>query len=293
MACNDGPDTDLPLETGNDSKWNLESLSGAHPPGNFLIKGSQQPNLPVHKNFRDCHYDLHQPPCGHSYQSNDMVKHGPSVSQPHLRRLAKWEFKIWCQMNLQTRTRCLLWTTQTSNNRTSLIFRLGWPKHTPVSLLVSTWIIKSSSKTREFPDGTPSSTPFSDSKKAALSELLFIKKVQMTIRTHSPKKQEVIPLVDWTRSIEVYPWYTTGILLLRSTWGNSRLEQNPNSKSLQFNLVHFSFIYTALSQPGTPKQEPSCCQVTTVNTVSLCWFNLWTLYPFKLCLMSIFCTCFL
>lgn len=157
--------------------------------------------------FRDCHYDLHQPPCGHSYQSNDRVKHGPSVSQPHLRRLSKWEFKIWCQMNLQTRTRCLLWTTQKSNNRTSLIFRLGWPRHTPVSLLVSTWIIKSSSKTREFPDGTPSSTPFSDSKKAALSELLFIKKVQMTIRTHSPKKQEVIPLVDWTRSIEVHPWY--------------------------------------------------------------------------------------
>lgn len=145
--------------------------------------------------FRDCLYDLHQPPCGHNYQSNGRVKHGPSVSQPHLRRLSKWEFKIWCQMNLQKRTRCLLWTTQRSNNRTSLIFRLGRPKHTPVSLLVSTWIIKSSSKTREFPDGTPSSTPFSDSKKAALSELLFIKKVQMTIRTHSPKKQEVIPLV--------------------------------------------------------------------------------------------------
>jgi len=28
----------------------------------------------------------------------------------------------------------------------------------------------------------------------------------MTIRNHSPKKQEVIPLVDWTRCIEVYPW---------------------------------------------------------------------------------------
>lgn len=233
--------------------------------------------------FRDCHYDLHQPPCGHSYQSNDRVKHGPSVSQPHLRRLAKWEFKIWCQMSLQTRTRCLLWTMQKSNNRTLLIFRLGWPKHTPVSLLVSTWIIKSSSKTREFPDVTPSSIPFSDSKKAALSELLFIKKVQMTIRTHSSRR-----LDEKYRSIPlVY------VLLLRSTWGNSRLEQNPNSKRLQFNLVHFNFIYTALSQPGIPKQEPSCCQVTTVNTVSLCWLNLCTLYPFKLCLMSIFCTCFL
>lgn len=145
MAYNDGPDTDLPLETENDSKWNLESLSGAHPPGNFLIKGIQHPNLPIHKHclrspcnvsmhvwFRDCHYDLHQPPCGHSCQSNGRVKHGPSVSQPHLRRLSKWEFKIWCQMNLQTRTRCLLWTTQKSNNRAPLIFRLGRPKHTPM-----------------------------------------------------------------------------------------------------------------------------------------------------------------
>lgn len=190
--------------------------------------------------FRDCHYDLHQPPCGHSYQSNDRVKHGPSVSQPHLRRLAKWEFKIWCQMSLQTRTRCLLWTMQKSNNRTLLIFGLGWPKHTPVSLLVSTWIIKSSSKTREFPDVTPSSIPFSDSKKAALSELLFIKKVQMTIRTHSPKKQEVIPLVDWTRSIEVYPWYMYFYYAqLGETPGQNRIQIPKDSNSIQFTSILF------------------------------------------------------